>query len=146
MKNIVLGIGALFMVLFFASCEKEEMIDAEGLPTASTTFLGEHFAGITVSNVKKEKEGLNGTEYTAYLQNGVQVKFDKNGNWEDVEAPNGQALPTSFIPAKIVEYVQTNYPSEGINSIDKERNRYDVELTNGLDLEFNSSGEFVKID
>lgn len=134
------------MALVFTSCDKEEMIGVEGLPNEASAFLASHFADIKVSNVKKEKEGLSGTEYTVYLQNGVQVKFDKNGNWEDVEAPNGQALPTSFIPTKIVEYVQANYPTEGINSIDKERNRYDVELTNGLDLEFNANGEFVKID
>lgn len=146
MRNIVLGISTLFMVVLFASCEKEEMIGMDGLPAAGASFLNEHFSDIVVSNVKKEKDGLSGTEYTAYLQNGVQVKFDKNGNWEEVDAPDNMAIPTSFIPGKIVAYIAEHYPSAEINSIDKERNRYDVELTNGLDLEFNSDGDFVRID
>ncbi|HMR20162.1 MAG TPA: PepSY-like domain-containing protein [Sphingobacterium sp.] len=146
MKNIVYSLGVLLMTLVFVSCEKEEFIMVDGLPKSGSEFLEQHFSGAKVSNVKKEKEGLNGTEYTAYLESGITVKFDKNGNWEEVEAPNNDALPTSFIPAKIVEYVQEHYPSFGINSIDKEKNRYDVELTNGLDLEFNSAGDFVRID
>src|SRR5690606_39111755 len=108
MKNIILGISTLLMALVFTSCDKEEMIGVEGLPNEASTFLTSHFADIKVSNVKKEKEGLSGTEYTVYFQNSVQVKFDKYGTWEDVEAPNGQALPTSFILTKIDEYVQAN--------------------------------------
>lgn len=145
MKNIIVSVLAVTAVLF-ASCEKEELIGIDGLPSLSATFLEQHFAGLKVSNVKKEREGLGGTEYTVYLENGVKVKFDKNGNWDEVDAPDNHAIPTSFIPENIVDYVATHYPDAGINSIDKDNNRYDVELTNGLDLEFNASGEFVRID
>lgn len=145
MKNVMYSVMALVVVLF-ASCEKEEMIGVDGLPGTGVTFLEQHFTGVKVSNVKKEKEGLNGTEYTVYLENGIRVKFDKNGNWEEVEAPDNIAIPTSFILDNIVAYVAEHYPNTGINSIDKERNRYDIELTNGLDLEFNLAGDFVRID
>jgi hypothetical protein len=74
------------------------------------------------------------------------VKFDKNGTWEEVDAPDNLAIPISFIPNKIVDYVTEYYPSADINGIDKEKSKYDVELTNGLDLEFNSAGKFVRMD
>jgi hypothetical protein len=45
-----------------------------------------------------------------------------------------------------VDYVTEYYPSADINGIDKEKSKYDVELTNGLDLEFNSAGKFVRMD
>ena len=145
MKKVMYSVMALAVVLF-ASCEKEEMIGIDGLPATGNTFLEQHFTGVKVNNVKKEKEGLSGTEYTVYLENGTRVKFDKSGNWEEVEAPDNIAIPTSFIPDNIVAYVAEHYPNIGINSIDKERNKYDVELVNGLDLEFNLAGEFVRID
>jgi len=147
MKNVVFKMGVLVMALFvFASCEKESFVGVDDLPSNGVSFLSAHFSGAKATNVKKEKEGLNGTEYTVYLDNGITVKFDKNGNWEEVDAPDGKPIPTSFIPQKIVDYVDANYKNERINSIDKEKNRYDVELTNGFDLEFNSNGDFVRID
>lgn len=146
MKKIISSLCVLTIALVFASCEKEEFVGIDSLPQNGVAFLEQHFSGVKTSSVKKEKEGLSGTEYTVYLENGITIKFDKNGNWEEVDAPDNIALPTSFIPGKIVGYVEEHYASAGINSIDKERNRYDVELTNGLDLEFNSNGDFVRID
>src|SRR5690606_2312744 len=111
MKNIILGISTLLMALVFTSCDKEEMIGVEGLPNEASTFRTYPFADIKGANVKKEIEGLSGTAYTVYLRNGVQVQFDKNGKCEHVEAPNGQARPTSFILTKIVEDVHASYPT-----------------------------------
>jgi hypothetical protein len=146
MKKIVYSFIALVVLVFSMSCEKEEFVGVDDLPTAGVNFLDQYFTGIKVSNVKKEKEGLSGTEYTAYLENGMVVKFDKNGTWEEVDAPDNLAIPISFIPNKIVDYVTEYYPSADINGIDQEKSKYDVELTNGLDLEFNSAGKFVRMD
>ena len=138
-------LGAI--VLGTVSCDKEELIGTENLPSAANTFLNEHFEGVKVLSVTREKEALSSAEYEVLLNNGVEIKFDKNGNWDEVEArENTAALPTSFVLTPIVTYVQTNYEDAGINSIDKEKNGYDVELTNGLDLVFDTAGEFVRID
>jgi len=147
MKNVFLRLSIVVAaVLLYTSCEKETFVGAEDLPQKGITFLSDHFSGAKASNVKKEKERLNGLEYTVYLDNGITVKFDKDGNWTEVDAPDDRTIPTSFIPSKIVSYVNEHYPQEGINSIDKEKNKYDVELTNGFDLEFNANGDFVRID
>lgn len=82
------------------------------------------------------------------LNNGVDIKFDQVGNWLDVEARNDrEALPnTSFILPAIVSYVNSSYPSVGINGIDREPNGFDVELTNDVDLIFDSQGNFIRED
>jgi len=49
------------------------------------------------------------------------------------------------LPA-IVSYVTNNYPSVGINGIEREMNGFDIELTNDIDLVFNSEGGFVRED
>lgn len=147
MKSIFLRFSVLVAaVVLYTSCEKETFIGVEDLPQQGVKFLADHFSEAKASHVKKEKDGLSGTGYTVYLDNGTTVKFDKNGNWEEVDAPDGSTIPTDFIPSKIVDYVREHYPQEGINSIDKEKNRYDVELKNGFDLEFNKNGDFVRLD
>lgn len=129
------------------SCDKEELISTDNLPVTANTFLNAHFNAAEVLSVSREKEMLSGAEYEVLLNNGVEVKFDKNGNWTEVEArKDTEALPTSFILVPIVDYVEEHYGDAGINSIDKEKNGFDIELTNGLDLIFDTEGEFVRID
>jgi len=147
MKNMLLRVGALASALFMcASCEKEEtMIGIDELPGGSVAFLSEHFGGVTIGNIKKERNS-KGTDYTTYLDNGVKVKFDGNGDWKEVEAPRGRTVPTSFIPQQIVDYVAENHQNLGVNCIEKEKYGFEVELTNGLDLEFDVNGVFVRTD
>lgn len=148
MKKLVFKLALLFAVAFVAvSCEKEELIDADNLPSVANTFLNDHFKDVKVLSVTREKEALSGTEYQVLLNNGVEVKFDKNGNWTEVDArENTAAIPTSFVLKPIVDYVRDNYDDAGINGIDKEKYGFDVELTNGLDLVFDTDGKFVRID
>jgi len=149
MKKLVLKLTMLLAVAFSVmSCEKEELIQVENLPTVSTAFLNEHFKDIRVVSVKKETEGLSGVEYDVVLENGVDVKFDSKGEWKEVEAriDTNPLSTTSFILAPIVNYVGTEYPSAAINGIEKEKNGFDVELTNGIDLKFNAEGEFQRLD
>ncbi|MBL1408155.1 PepSY-like domain-containing protein [Sphingobacterium faecale] len=148
MKKLIFKFMLLMTVAFVAtSCEKEELIGVDNLPSAADSFLKVHFKDINVLSVTRENEPLSGTEYKVLLGNRVEVKFDKNGNWAEVEAlDNTVAIPTSFVLAPIVSYVKENYPNDGINSIDKEKHGFDVELTNALDLEFDNAGKFIRID
>lgn len=148
MNKRLINVALLWAVACIAvACDKEEIIDIDKLPTAANTFLNEHFNAVEILSVTREKETFSGAEYEVLLNNGNEIKFDKNGNWTEVEAgKDTDALPVSFILEPIVSYVEANYDDAGINSIDKEKNGFDIELTNGLDLVFDSAGEFVRID
>ena len=148
MKKLLLAITLLFSIATLTmSCDKESVIDENGLPTTATQFLNQNFKGIKVLSVVEEKEGLSGKEYDVLLDNGIKVKFDKNGDWLDIEAQNDSAsIPDTLVPTSILSYVKEKYPNAGINSLEKERHGYDVELTNGLDLVFDTNGNFVRID
>lgn len=140
---------AMLMVAVLASCDKddnEEIIKTEDLPATGQTFLKDHFGAQKITSVEKENEGAEGIEYEARLDNGVIVKFDKDGVWKEADAPANLSLPTTFILPAIVNYVGTAYPDAGINDIDKERAGFDIELTSGLDLVFNLDGDFVRVD
>lgn len=149
MKKIVLKLSMLLAVAFtLVSCEKEELIKEENLPSIANTFLNDHFKEIRVVSVVKEKEGISGVEYNVVLENGIDITFDDKGQWKDVEAriDTNPLTTTSFILTPIVNYVGTEYPSAAINSIEKEKNGFDVELTNGIDLKFNAEGVFQRVD
>jgi hypothetical protein len=56
-------------------------------------------------------------------------------------------LPDSVIPEKIREYVKSNYPAYFITDWEKEsRKVQQIELSNGLDLEFDNDGKYLKMD
>lgn len=148
MRNLIVKISLICAVAFsVVSCDKEEIVEANTIPNAAHTFLNDYFKDVPILSVVKEKDVLGGTTYEVLLNNGIEVTFDKNGQWDEVEAKADNAgIPTTFVPAKIVSYVRANYPDALINNIDKEKSTFEVELTNGLDLVFNQAGDFIRID
>lgn len=144
LKNIPAFLIAFVLIIALSSCDKDEKINIEQLPNAGQFFIKDHFAGQKVISITKEEEAMEGIEYEARLDNGVVVTFDKDGNWTEVDAPDNVSLPTTFIVDSIVDYVGSEYPNIGINSIDKVNRGFDVELTNDVDLEFDRDGKIFK--
>lgn len=147
MKKVILNTIVMITMLFtMAACDKEKTIQPNDLPTTATTFLSTYFPTLDIAHAKKEKEGLFGREYTVYLNEGTEISFDKNGNWIEVDGAGNSPIPTGFILEPIVTYVTEKYPNAAISSIEKNRNGFEVELTNEIDLEFDSKGAFKRID
>ena len=146
MKKLTGIFAALMMVVFISSCDKDEKIAIDQLPSAAQVFLDEHFASQPVVSLRKDKDGRSGLEYEARLDSGIEITFDQDGSWQEADAPDNVALPTSFILPSIVNYVAAEYPNIGINNIDREVQGFDVELTNNVDLIFDTQGNFVRID
>lgn len=125
-----------------ASCsDKDEPIDPSKLPQKAQTFISTYYPSATIVTSKKD-----GNEYDVLLDEGTNIEFDKSGEWKDVDATVGMTIASGFYPAGIDAYVSANYPGTGINEISKEKHGYDVELLTGLDLRFNTAGEFLGID
>lgn len=142
-KVILIAMLALFTLV---SCDKETNIQSGDLPSAASTFLSTYFADMGIANTKKEKEGIFGREYSVRLEDGTEIDFDKDGDWIEVDGAGNSPIPTGFILDPIVAYVAEHYPNTAISSIEKERNGFDVELTNGVDLEFDTNGTFERVD
>lgn len=132
-------------VLSFQVNAQETVIKTNELPKTAQDFISKNFAGQKVSQAVKDK-GMISTDYEVWLDNGTKIEFDGDGNWEDVDSENKTAIPTGFIPAKIRSYVSKNFPTQKIGKIERSSSKFEVELTNGMDLEFNSQGEFLRID
>lgn len=103
------------------------------LPKAAQTFLSKHFPEDEVLKAEKE-QGRRGMEYEVDLKSGAEVDFQDNGDWKEVKAARGNAVPAAIIPAAIAKYVSTNFKGQSIVEISRRRGGYEVELSNGTDL------------
>ncbi len=146
MKNIVkAALITLIAGSSFQAIGQEKIIQLNALPKTAQSFIASHYKQEKVSLVKSEKELLSPIEYQVVLANGTKVEFDKNGNWTEVDAKKN-AVPHGIIPASIREYVKKSFPNNEIVQISKDSREIEVELTSGIDLKFNSKGEFIRVD
>jgi len=140
-KNILL---ASFAMASFAVNAQEEIIKESELPAPAATFLTANFKNNPIKNVVKDTDKRKVT-YEVTLADGTEVEFTQKGDWKEVDGDK-KPIPTAFIPKTILDYVKAKYPNEQITHIDKGHRDYDVDLTNGLDLEFDLKGKFLRID
>lgn len=113
------------------------------------TFIDKHFSGYTIQLVKQDIENA-ATVYKYYIVNGLRgykITFDASYNWVEVSGDDDRAayLPTSVIqllPQAVQNVLPTYSQGQLVESIDREVNRYEVELANGRTLYFSLLGEF----
>lgn len=126
------------------SANAQKKIETSELPKAAQDFLQQHFSHTSVERAKKDAEhGEKG--YEVKLKDGTEVEFWKDGSYREVDGGKNP-IPTAFIPDSIKDYVSKNYPNEKITHIDYGHKDLDVDLTNGIDLEFTKEGKFLKVD
>lgn len=116
---------------------------AQSLPSAVTSFIKQHFPNASIVGVEPDHDN-GGIEYDVYLNDGTQLDFDANNQWETIES-RASGVPTVFIPKAIATYVNSNYRLP-ISKIHKEYYGYEIELSNGLDLNFDRQGRFMGMD
>ncbi len=137
---------ALFMIFltgFTAQAQKSSITMAQ-LPANAQNFLKKHFPKQTPNYILKDEETFS-LDYKVQLADGTEIEFDRKGNWEEVDG-NKNTIPNSVVPAPILTYVQTHYKGAAIVKIDKGAWDYEIDLNNGLELKFNSKGEFLRVD
>lgn len=142
-------INRLFLIIALATVSltvkaQDKIIKFGQLPKAAQNFISTYYDVNQVSYVLLDKDILS-TSYEVKLNNGIEIEFDSNGNWTEVDAEL-TSVPKQIIPANILAYVKKSFPNNEIVQISKDSRKIEVELTNGLDLIFTKKGEFVRID
>jgi hypothetical protein len=116
---------------------------AQSLPNGITTFIKQNFPNASITGVEPDQDH-GGLEYDVYLNDGTQIDFDANNQWEKVESMKG--VPAYFIPKAIANHVKSSYQNIAITKINKEYHGYEIELANGVELNFDRSGNFMGMD
>lgn len=144
MKKVIYSVVSFAVVLMaFAACDKESIVSADGLPKDAQLFITQHFPDQEILQVVKERDDLK-TTYDVYLSDGFDLDFDKKGKILSVEGTS--KLPDSVVPAKILAYVEANYPDDFIRDWELDDRGQEITLSNGMDLKFDKNGNFLRID
>ena len=142
MKKVILS--GLFAVCSFGMFAQAE---TKNLPTSSKDYIEQHFS----SNIIEVEENSNwqiweNEKYEVKLANGIELDFDENGNIIEIESQNNALIPMAALPANILSYLKENYPDTQVIGWEKQKKEQEVELANGIELEFDDQGNFRKID
>jgi hypothetical protein len=147
MKTIVFYFTLFVATGMLFACEEEKFIPADELPAISRAFLETHFPDVETTVIVRERDGLE-VNYTVYLANGFDIDFAKSGDWDDVDghiSPVPESI-LALLPENLPEYVAGAFPNFRIVEVNRERYGYEIGLSGGMELKFNSSGRFTGMD
>lgn len=133
--------GSCNMVM---NADNDKPISVNALPAKAQALLTKHFSyqKVVLATIESDIIGKN---YDVVLKNGTKLEFDKKGNLTEIDCKQG-TVPALFIPQAIKNYLKANYAGQSVKKIEMNKNEYEVELTNGLDLTFNKHFQLIDID
>lgn len=144
-KCMLVLVGLLSMaVCTSAFASDDRPIDVSELPAPARQFIQTHFAKAQVAYASVDGS-LFDKDYEVAFTNGCKVEFSRSGEWKEVDAKRAE-FPMSILPQTIRTYLRQNYPDTPVSKADRDRRGYEVELRNGLELEFDKNGRLYKID
>ena len=82
--SALIALAGLFV---FTSCDKETIIDENGLPGKSASFISTHFSGIEVVQVVQDVDGFKKT-FDVRLKDGTELEFKRDGSVKQIKSTN----------------------------------------------------------
>lgn len=135
---------SLVAIVMTACAGNDRVIEVTKLPQVAQNVLTKEFSNKRISFVKADRDVIT-LDYNVVFDDGSAIEFDAKGQWEEIHCRKGD-VPSNLIPEAIRKYVSSNYPAERICQIEKQRKGYEIELTNGLELEFDKNFRVRDID
>lgn len=145
MKKLFLVVAMTIFMVSATFAADTYSRDEKILPKAAVVTIANNFKS-KVSLIKVEKTIGITTEYDVILTDGTEIEFDRDGNWQSVEVSSSNAVPSGFILDGISKYVSKNHPKTRIVGIERDGANFDVTLSDGINLVFNTAGEFMKYE
>ncbi|WP_254046853.1 PepSY-like domain-containing protein [Prevotella sp. P5-50] len=143
-RILMIAICCMVSCNMAANAGNDKPISVNALPAKAQTLLNNHFNSQKVMLATIES-GVVSRNYDVVLQNGTKLEFDKKGNLTEINCKQG-IVPALLIPQTIKNYLKDNYAGQSVKKIEMNKNEYEVELTNGLDLTFNKHFQLIDID
>ena len=144
LRILMIAICCMVSCNMVANAGNDKPISVNALPAKAQTLLNQHFNGQKVMLATIES-GVVSRSYDVVLQNGTKLEFDKKGNLTEIDCKQA-IVPDQLIPHAIRNYLKENYPAQAVKKIEMNKNEYEVELANGLDLTFNKHFQVIDID
>ena len=145
MKKLTFLFASLFVLNVAVWAGNDKPIQVSEMPKIAQEFIKKHFAGKSVALAKVDTEFMD-KNYDVIFTSGEKVEFDKKGNWTKVDCEHSQ-VPEAIIPVAIQKYVSQHYPDAKVVKIElTDHKGYDVDLSNGIDIEFDKKMRVRDID
>ena len=142
-RILMIAICCMVSCNMVANAGNDKPIAVNALPVKAQTLLSNHFNQKVM--LATTESGVVSRSYDVVLQNGTKLEFDKKGNLKEIDCKQG-IVPALLIPQAIKNYLKDNYAEQSVKKIEMNKNEYEVELTNGLDLTFNKHFQLIDID
>lgn len=130
-------------VLFFA-CKEEKNISFGKLPARAQSFIEQHFEGIAVESVIRDKDDGQ-KDYEVVLEDGTKIDFNEEGEWYDIECVFGN-IPETVFPEAMNTHMKENYPEVRISEAERKVGGYVVKIiqdSKPLELYYDKDGAFI---
>lgn len=134
----------LIVLCSLTACANEQVIPFDQVPEPAKAIVAAHFDASQIAYVTLEKDLLD-AEYDIKFNDGRSLEFNKAGELLKVDCKQTE-VPAALIPEAVRAYVKANFPNAFITEWSKDDRRWKAELNAGLELEFNSKYEFIRID
>lgn len=144
MKRFWILVLSLVIFSIPAMADGDRPISVDKMPQKAQAFITKYFSGTSVA-IAKQEGGIMDKSYDVVFKNGDKVEFDRQGGWTNVDCKY-TSVPDGIVPEKIAAYIKGNFSGEKVIQIEKEDRRYEVELSNGVELKFNYSFELLDVD
>ena len=144
MKKTFIAAALLLAGVSTAFAGNDRPITLDKLPAAAQTFLKSHFADLTLAYAVEDPQFI-GSEYEVTYTDRTEVEFDSDGAWTSVECKYA-AVPADIVPEQIKGYVAKTFPNQTVCKIERKRYSWEIELSNGLEIEFDKQFNVTDID
>lgn len=120
-------------------------VASSSLPAAINAYLKANYAGKTITKAEKYL-----TKYEITLSDLTKLEFSLDGAFIEVSGSNKNGTkvsddPIVALPQVILDYIAKNYPTATIVKAEKSASKYEVKLSNRVRLDFNLSGQLLKV-
>ena len=144
MKKIIFLIVLMVGSIRLAMADDVVTRDVNQLPLAARELIDKQFSHRKVDFIKIERDLFEETTYEVKLDDGTELEFNSKGGWVEIDAKKDD-VPSEFIPQSIQEYMKDHYKGEKIVKIERDRKGYELTLENGLEVNFDQFGKFLKL-
>lgn len=139
--TIALGLLAIGVAL---ANDKDTIIKPTDLPQRAQQFIKRYYSMDSVLRAVHEEDFL-AHEYKVWLKDGVHIEFSQTGDWTDVKCSQG-SVPSEIVPAPIALYVAQHHAGSQVVRIERDKQGYEVVLTDHSELKFNTRFKLVEVD
>ena len=143
MKKLLLMVVCFFSFSAMAMADDDKPIHFNQLPVKAQTFIRNHFNRVDIKEISSED---NGKHYEVEFKRGIQIEFDRNGRWKEIETDKA-GIPDRVVPVRVLRQIKKRFGNQiRVTEMSREEGELKVKLSNGKELEFDRDRKRGEID